>query len=147
MGTESPSRCLPFLFGEKDLLFCKERVAPIYRTRATHYTLATCQAGVHLVTCPQGKIDWSDFASRIVYGVQQEAKHAYLRDLSRNATRGLIARAMRGEWVAGGNPPMGYALRNHRPALGDSAVVELIRRIYREYLAGGSLQGLAKQLN
>ena len=54
-------------------------------------------AGVCLVTVAQGRIDWNDFTSRIVYGVQQEAKHAYLVDLSRNTTRGLLARAKRGE--------------------------------------------------
>ena len=25
-----------------------------------------------------GKIDWSDFAGRMLYGIQQEGKHAYL---------------------------------------------------------------------
>ena len=105
------------------------------------------EAGVHLTTVGQGKIDWNDFTSRVVYGIQQEAKHAYLLDLSRNVTRGLIARAMRGEWVQGGNPPLGYVIRNNRLALGDLADVEMVRRIYREYLAGGSLQGLVTRLN
>ena len=51
------------------------------------------QAGVYLVTIAQGVIDWSDFASRMIYGITQEAKHAFLRDLSRNTTRGLLAAA------------------------------------------------------
>jgi len=105
------------------------------------------QAGVCLVTVNQGKIDWNDFASRMLFGIQQEAKHAYLRDLSRNVLRGLIARARRGEWVQGKRPPIGYVLINWRLALGTRNLVTLVRKIFREYLKGLSLQGLADNLN
>ena len=49
------------------------------------------QAGVKLDTVAQGSVDWSDFASRMIYGIQQEGKHAFLRDLSRNTLRGKLA--------------------------------------------------------
>jgi DNA invertase Pin-like site-specific DNA recombinase len=43
---------------------------------AGHWIYPLRKAGVCLVTVAQGKIDWHDFTSRIVYSVQQEAKHA-----------------------------------------------------------------------
>jgi site-specific DNA recombinase len=63
-------------------------------------------AGVRLETVGQGRIDWDDFAGRIVYAVQQEGKHAFLRDLSRNVLRGKLAAAAEGRWN-GGKPPYG----------------------------------------
>ena len=65
------------------------------------------QAGVHLATVGQGKIDWNDFAGRMLYGIQQEGKHQFLRDLSRNTTRGLIHAAME-KSVSGGPILYGY---------------------------------------
>ncbi len=114
---------------------------------AGHWIYPLRKAGVCLETVAQGKIDWSDFTSRIVYGIQQEAKHAYLRDLSRNVTRGLIARAKRGEWVQGKRPPFGYALNNGQLVLGPPDDVKLVHRIFREYLDGASLQELTNRLN
>jgi hypothetical protein len=44
----------------------------------------------------QGRIDWSDFAGRIVYAVRQEGKHAYLHDQSRKTTAGTSPRPAAG---------------------------------------------------
>ena len=68
------------------------------------------EAGVRLITINQGKIDWENFAGRVVWSIQQEAKHAYLNDLSRNVARGHIETALRGDWN-GGVPPLGYTLK------------------------------------
>ena len=114
---------------------------------AGHWIYPLRKAGVCLVTVAQGRIDWSDITSRIIYGVQQEAKHAYLRDLSRNVTRGLIARAKRGDWVQGNRPPLVYALEKSRLVLGSCSDVNLVRRTFHEYLAGVSLQELTNRLN
>ena len=46
-----------------------------------------------MVTVAQGSVDWTSFAGRLIYNVQQEGKHAFLRDLSRNVLRGRIAAA------------------------------------------------------
>ena len=70
-------------------------------------------AGVRLETVAQGRIDWEDFAGRIIYAVQQEGKHAFLRDLSRNATRGQIHAAREGKRV-GGPPPYGCEIQDQR---------------------------------
>src|SRR4051794_19216939 len=80
-------------------------------------------AGVWLETVAQGRIDWEDFAGRIVYAVQQEGKHAFLRDISRAVTRGMLAKAKRGEWL-GGRVPYGYRLSEHKRLVpGDPAEV------------------------
>jgi DNA invertase Pin-like site-specific DNA recombinase len=105
-------------------------------------------AGVYLETVGQGRIDWEDFAGRIIYAVQQEGKHAYLRDLSRNTTRGMLAKARRGEWL-GGPTPYGYRLNDHkRLEAGDPSEVATVRWLFREYLARDiGLQRLAGELN
>jgi len=129
------------------LAWDQDRFGRFDSIEAGHWIYPLRKAGVCLVTVAQGRIDWSDITSRIIYGVQQEAKHAYLRDLSRNVTRGLIARAKRGEWVQGNRPPFGYALDNGRLVLASSCYVKLVRRIFREYLADTSLQELTSRLN
>ncbi len=57
------------------------------------------QAGIWLHTVTQGVIDWNSFASRMIYAVQQEGKHQFLLDLSRNVLRGRLASAKRGDMV------------------------------------------------
>ncbi len=64
------------------------------------------EAGVRLITAAQGAIDWNDFTGRMMFSIQQEAKHQYLVDLSRNVSRGRIASAKKGQLI--GNPPCGY---------------------------------------
>lgn len=68
------------------------------------------EAGVSLVTVNDGTMDRNDFTGRVVYTIKQEGKHQFLRDLSANTTRGLLAKAKRGEWVQG-KPPYGYAVK------------------------------------
>ena len=100
-------------------------------------------AGVRLETVAQGVIDWTDFAGRIVWSVQQEAKHAYLRDLSRNVLRGHIENALQGGRRAG-MPPFGY------DAIGDDLVpngdAETVKRIFRGVLQRESLRSIAREL-
>ncbi len=105
------------------------------------------EAGVYLDTIAQGKINWNDFAGRMMYGIVQEGKHQYLRDLSRNATRGLIAKASRGEWPAG-RPPLGLTTdKAGRLIFGPQTDMELVQRIFRDYQGGMSLQSLVDTLN
>lgn len=104
------------------------------------------QAGVRLETIAQGKINWDDFAGRLLYLIQQEGKHAYLRDLSRNTVRGHLATAKAGR-VAGGSPPYSYRIQN-----GVLVIVEkeaaIVRLIFSEYLKPmASLRSVASMLN
>jgi site-specific DNA recombinase len=102
-------------------------------------------AGVRLETIAQGKIDWTDFTGRLTYIVQQEGKHQYLRDLSRNVLRGHHAGAARGEWQ-GGPPPYGYRLLE-RMLSPDPEQAEIVRKIFALYVGGKSLREVADALN
>jgi DNA invertase Pin-like site-specific DNA recombinase len=104
-------------------------------------------AGIHLATVAQGRIDWEDFAGRILYTVQQEGKHAFLRDLSRNTLRGSLAAARRGEWC-GGKVPYAYRVEAKRLVPGDPSQVEVVRWLFRAYAHHGETLGsLARDLN
>jgi len=105
------------------------------------------QAGVTLVTVNDGPIDWTDFTGRVMYQLKQEGKHQFLRDLSANTTRGLLAKANRGKWVQG-TPPYGYTLdKNDRLTFGHRDAIRVVRRIYCKYMAGGSLRTITAGLN
>ena len=110
-----------------------------------YWILPFRNAGVRLETIAQGRIDWNDFAGRLLYLVQQEAKHAYLRDLSRNVLRGQLTKAREGEG-ADGSAPYGYRLVNDkRVIVPEEAAV--VRRIFAEYLRGGTIRGVVACLN
>jgi DNA invertase Pin-like site-specific DNA recombinase len=104
-------------------------------------------AGVWLETVAQGRIDWDDFAGRIVYAVQQEAKHSFLVDLSRVSIRGSLAAARLGQWN-GGPPPYAYRVENKRLVPGDPEEIEIVRWLFRTYAeTTASLGELAARLN
>jgi len=108
-----------------------------------HWILPFRDAGVRLETIAQGPIDWTDFAGRLIYMVQQEGKHAYLRDLSRNALRGSIAAARNGGLGTGGAAPQGLKGDDT-----DAERAKIVRRIFREYLKpGSSLRSITAKLN
>lgn len=64
------------------------------------------KAGVWLVSCSQGVIDWNDIMGQLVYSVQQMGKHSFLLDLSRNVLRGKLAAAKQGKGASA--VPYGY---------------------------------------
>jgi len=64
------------------------------------------EAGVWLITVAQGVIDWNDFTGRMMYSIQQEGKHQFLIDLSKNVIRGKIEAARNGRGA--NTPPYGY---------------------------------------
>ena len=97
-----------------------------------HWILPFRNAGVRLETIAQGRIDWTDFAGRLIYLVQQEGKHAYLRDLSRNSIRGAIAKAKEGAGVDG-SAPYGYRLIDGRREISEPEA-SVVRRIFSLYL-------------
>ena len=93
-------------------------------------------AGVSLATVAQGAINWNDFSGRVLYGIQQEGKHQFLRDLSRNCTRALKQKALAGQ-LASGQTPYGFA-REYSTLAGE--VVAVVPR-------GERTQTRAKGLN
>ncbi len=135
--------------GEFSVVLCwdQDRFGRFDPIEGGYWILPFRDAGVRLETIAQGKIDWTDFAGRLLYVVQQEAKHAYLRDLSRNVTRGVLAATKNGRSGTGGRCPDGYMLNDGQVVL-DPDRASIIRRIFEEYVTvGASLRSVADLLN
>ena len=132
--------------GEFSVVLCwdQDRFGRFDPIEGGYWILPFRNAGVRLETIAQGKVDWTDFAGRLRYMVEQEGKHAYLRDLSRNVLRGVKRAAEDGSLVK--------ACYGYRVVDG-SLVVEpneakIVRLIFRLYLKpSGSLRGIADRLN
>ena len=134
--------------GSFDVILCwdQDRFGRFDSLEAGYWIQPLRKAGVALVTVTQGRIDWSDFTGRITYAIVQEGKNQYLRDLSKNVTRAMEQLAREGKWVSG-VPPIGYVVgEDRRLKLGSPEAVATVKRIFREYLAGGSLRGVARGL-
>lgn len=95
--------------GEFDAILCwdQDRFGRFDMIEAGRWIHPLREAGVHLATVTDGRIDWSDMAGRLVYSVKQEGKHQYLRDLSRNVTRAHDKAKSEGRWTTG-TSPYGY---------------------------------------
>lgn len=105
------------------------------------------RAGVRLETIAEGRIDWEDLTGQLVYSVNQLGKAQFLRDLSRNVTRGLVASAREGRAGTGGQYPFGYRSKG-----GEVWIVpeeaETVRLVFDLYLQpGGTGRGVAAELN
>jgi hypothetical protein len=116
------------------------------------YVTPLRKAGVSLETLNQGLIDWDDFGGRVIYGIAQEGKHQYVRDLSINVLRGLQTKAVQCNGYPGGPAPFGYRRvtmierrdgEHDGDRRRDSRVsrleivpeeAEIVRRIFAEYL-------------
>jgi len=104
------------------------------------------QNNIRLETCCQGPVSWDDYVGRLVYMLQQEAKHQFLRDLSRNTVRSKLAAAERGIWN-GGRPPYGFMVENKR-LTPNPDLVHIVRRIFEQYITDGmTMARVAEQLN
>lgn len=112
---------------------------------ANHYWYLLDRAGVHLCTCNQGKIDWTSIAGWLTASIKQHADSQHRFQLSADVKRGKRARAERGEWQ--GKIPFGYVVVDCRLQLGDLLRVEIVQRIFREYIEGRSLRSIAHRLN
>jgi DNA invertase Pin-like site-specific DNA recombinase len=122
---------------------------------AGYYISPLRKAKVSLETIAQGLVDWENFGGRVIYGVLQEGKHQYLRDISLNILRGLTAKAEECQGYPGGPAPYGYRrvtqLQGHRRLshlVIEKAEAKIVARIFREYLAAhASCNIVANRLN
>lgn len=135
--------------GEFDVILAwdQDRFGRFDLLDAGHWIYPFRQAGVRLETIAQGKIDWEDLTGQFVYSANQLGKAQFLRDLSRNTTRGLLASARDGRGGTGGSTPFGYRSKD-----GEVSIVEeeakIVRLVFDLYLRpGGSLRGVASELN
>lgn len=78
------------------LCWDQDRFGRFNSMEAGFYVHPLMRAGVQLVTVNEGPIAWDDFTGRVMYSLKQEGKHQFLRDLSRNVTRGQISNAQEG---------------------------------------------------
>lgn len=135
--------------GEFDVILCwdQDRFGRFDPLDAGYWIYPFRQAGVRLETIAQGKIDWEDLTGQLIYSVNQLAKNAFLKDLSRNTTRGLLAAAREGRAGTGGPNPYGYHSKDGVVTVVPNEA-EVVRWIFQEYLKpGASLRGLAGELN
>jgi len=70
---------------------------------AGHWIYPFRQAGVRLETIAQGSVDWESLSGQLIYSVEQFGKNQFLRDLSRNTVRGMLASAREGRAGTGGH--------------------------------------------
>jgi DNA invertase Pin-like site-specific DNA recombinase len=113
------------------------------------------KSGIAIETIAQGELDLESFAGRVTFTVQQEAKHQFLRDLSRNIVRGQAAKAEAGEGYYG--TPFNYGYTRETKLIGNRRFARLlinepeaaiVRRIFAEYLKpDSSFAKVADSLN
>jgi site-specific DNA recombinase len=137
------------------LAYDQDRFGRFDMLEAGFYISPLRKAKVSLETIAQGIVDWENFGGRVIYGVLQEGKHQYLRDISLNILRGLTAKAEECQGYPGGNAPYGYRrvteLHGHRRRshlVIEKAEAAIVARIFREYLAAhASCNIVANRLN
>lgn len=131
-----------------ELILCwdQDRFGRFDALEAGYWIKPMRDAGIALETVGQGRIDWSDFASRIVWSINQEAKHGFLKDLARSSLRGSIQRARSG--AANGRNPYGYRKgEDGHYVFDDDDKVEAVRRVFRQRLMGKGYRLIALDMN
>jgi DNA invertase Pin-like site-specific DNA recombinase len=89
------------------LVWDQDRFGRFNSLEAGYWIHPLMRAGVRLDTVTDGPINWDDFTGRVMYGLKQEGKYQFLRDLSRNVARGQISNAQKG-YLCGQAAPYGY---------------------------------------
>ncbi|MCE9530986.1 MAG: recombinase family protein, partial [Planctomycetes bacterium] len=131
------------------LVWDQDRFGRFSPHEASYWTWPLSKAGVQLVTTNKGPIDWSDFTEWLTYSVNQHGKHEFLRDLSRNVTRGQLRASKDGSRI--GCPPYAFVIEGKkgekRLVHSDDSKVAVVRRVYKEYVEDGrSMRDIAKRL-
>lgn len=135
--------------GEFDAILCwdQDRFGRFDALDAGYWIKPLRDAGVRLVSVAQGVINWEDFSGRLIYTVQQEGKNQFLRDLSRNVVRGMLAKAKEGAWL-GGAVPYAYRVEDKRLVQGDPEQIRVVRWLFEQYAHHGVFLGeLTDRLN
>jgi DNA invertase Pin-like site-specific DNA recombinase len=135
--------------GEFSVVLCwdQDRFGRFDPLDAGYWIYPFRRGNVRLETVAQGKIDWEDLTGQLVYSVNQLGKAQFLRDLSRNTTRGLLASAREGRAGTGGPSPYGLGSRDGKVWIVEDEA-KVVRMIFALYLkSGSSLRGIAADLN
>jgi len=135
--------------GSFDVVLCwdQDRFGRFDLLDAGHWIMPFREAGVRLETIAQGRVDWEGLVGQLIYSVNQMGKAQFLRDLSRNTIRGLLAYAREARSGTGGRTPFGYKSENGEVSI-ITTEAEIVRWIFSAYLKpGGSLLAIASELN
>jgi DNA invertase Pin-like site-specific DNA recombinase len=91
-------------------------------------------AGVTRFLTHEGWIDLEDDVDRLLFHIRQDmSRAAYSKSMSRNITRSALDRARQGKWVSG-RPPYAFRIgEDGHLALGDPAMVETVRWVFRQF--------------
>ena len=132
------------------LVWDQDRFGRFSPHEASYWTYPLTRADIELVTTDKGPIDWSSFTEWLTYSVNQQGKHQFLRDHSRNVTRGQLEAAKKGSWIGG--IPYAYRLegekKNKRLVLGDLVEIKIVERLFHEFVdLGRSMSNIATRLN
>ena len=96
------------------------------------------EAGVQVVSATEGD-------DPLARGMHLVFAEHYRRQLAERTLRGNIKAAEGGR--IGGVAPYGYRRRDDGELEPDPEQVDLVRRIFRDYVEGGSFKGIARELN
>jgi DNA invertase Pin-like site-specific DNA recombinase len=155
-STEDREQFLQMIADARDLgdfraIMCwdQKRFGRFDSIEAGYYCFPLKRAGVILALVNGGVIDFNDHTSRIVANVTQEGAHKDLRDHAANVTRGMQRSLENAGWV--GKAPYAYRLEgpkyHKRLVLDDAHKAAVVRRIFREYAAGRSMNAIAAGLD
>ena len=105
-------------------------------------------AKILILTVSGLRMDLSDMAGRIQLQLWFEMAHADNRNRGLAVANGMLRCARNASWI--GSPPFGYKITgekgNKRLEIGDEREVKIVKRIYREYAAGISIEQIARDL-
>jgi DNA invertase Pin-like site-specific DNA recombinase len=145
---------------EAILCFTLDRFGRFDMLDAGYWIKPIRDAGIRLVTCDKGVIDWSSQLGRLLYGLEQDGKQAVCRDYAKHAAGRMALMVEDGGWP--NRPPYGYRLerRTHpnwpgskrRPPglpvlVPDEVTAEVARELFRRAARGETQGGLAASLN
>jgi len=82
------------------LVWDQDRFSRFDPLEANHYWFLLREAGVNIISCAQGRLDFDDLGEWLKHSVTQHGKNQYSRDLSRNVSRGMLAKARQGHRYA-----------------------------------------------
>ena len=125
------------------LCWNQDRFGRFDSTEAGFWIFPLRKAGIHLATVTQGKIDWNSFEGRVTYTVQQEGKHMYLQDMSKNLLRTKQEAASRGELFS--TLPLGYKKADPKIAPDENA--HLVVWTFQAFADGVTVKAIAEYLH
>lgn len=78
--------------GDFQAILCwdQDRFGRFDSIEAGEWILPLRRAGVELICVVQGRINWDDFAGRMIYQITQEGKNQFLDSLWNNVMRGML---------------------------------------------------------